>query len=45
MPDIRANFFPAAYALPIQMLACHTALILGTYPDQPPNLAKSVTAE
>ena len=33
------------YALPIQLLAYHTAVIMGTDVDQPRNLAKSVTVE
>jgi glucosamine--fructose-6-phosphate aminotransferase (isomerizing) len=43
----RANPFiaPILYALPVQMLAYHTAVVLGTDVDQPRNLAKSVTVE
>jgi glutamine---fructose-6-phosphate transaminase (isomerizing) len=33
------------FAVPLQLLACHIALILGTDVDQPRNLAKSVTVE
>jgi hypothetical protein len=33
------------YAIPIQLLAYHTAVIKGTDVDQPRNLAKSVTVE
>ena len=40
-----ANFAPIAYAAPIQMLAYHTAVIMGKDADQPRNLAKSVTVE
>jgi glucosamine--fructose-6-phosphate aminotransferase (isomerizing) len=36
---------PLVYALPIQMLAYHTAVLMGTDVDQPRNLAKSVTVE
>jgi glutamine---fructose-6-phosphate transaminase (isomerizing) len=36
---------PLVFALPLQLLAYHTALILGTDVDQPRNLAKSVTVE
>ena len=36
---------PLLYALPIQMLAYHTAVAKGTDVDQPRNLAKSVTVE
>jgi glucosamine--fructose-6-phosphate aminotransferase (isomerizing) len=40
-----ADFAPIAYAAPIQMLAYHTAVIMGKDADQPRNLAKSVTVE
>src|SRR5208283_4401912 len=43
MPDMNANFAPIVYAAPIQMLAYHTAVIMGKDADQPRNLAKSVT--
>ena len=33
------------YAIPIQLLAYHTAVFMGTDVDQPRNLAKSVTVE
>ena len=36
---------PLIYALPVQMLAYHTAVFKGTDVDQPRNLAKSVTVE
>jgi len=36
---------PILYAIPIQLLAYHTAVIKGTDVDQPRNLAKSVTVE
>jgi len=36
---------PILYALPVQMLAYHTAVLKGTDVDQPRNLAKSVTVE
>jgi glucosamine--fructose-6-phosphate aminotransferase (isomerizing) len=36
---------PLAYALPVQLLAYHTAVFKGTDADQPRNLAKSVTVE
>ena len=45
MPDMGANFAPIVYAVPIQMLAYHTAVIMGKDADQPRNLAKSVTVE
>ncbi len=36
---------PIVYAIPLQLLAYHVALIKGTDVDQPRNLAKSVTVE
>ncbi|BCG97116.1 MULTISPECIES: glutamine--fructose-6-phosphate transaminase (isomerizing) [unclassified Mesorhizobium] len=36
---------PLIFSLPIQLLAYHTALFMGTDLDQPRNLAKSVTVE
>ena len=45
MPEMNANFAPIVYAAPIQMLAYHTAVIMGRDADQPRNLAKSVTVE
>ncbi|WP_136621943.1 MULTISPECIES: glutamine--fructose-6-phosphate transaminase (isomerizing) [Mesorhizobium] len=36
---------PMIFSLPIQLLAYHTALVMGTDLDQPRNLAKSVTVE
>ncbi|MBV8913869.1 MAG: glutamine--fructose-6-phosphate transaminase (isomerizing) [Acetobacteraceae bacterium] len=36
---------PLIYAIPVQLLAYHTALLKGTDVDQPRNLAKSVTVE
>ena len=42
MPPLVA---PMVLALPLQLLAYHTALALGTDVDQPRNLAKSVTVE
>jgi len=45
MPAVNANFAPIAYAIPVQMLAYHAAVILGRDADQPRNLAKSVTVE
>lgn len=36
---------PLALAIPLQLIAYHTALILGTDIDKPRNLAKSVTVE
>ena len=45
MPDMPEIIAPIIYALPIQMLAYHTAVLMGTDVDQPRNLAKSVTVE
>ena len=36
---------PLVYAVPVQLLAYHTACVKGTDVDQPRNLAKSVTVE
>jgi glucosamine--fructose-6-phosphate aminotransferase (isomerizing) len=36
---------PLIYAVPVQLLAYHTAVFMGTDVDQPRNLAKSVTVE
>lgn len=45
MPDMDAAFTPLVYAIPVQLLAYHTAVVMGTDVDQPRNLAKSVTVE
>jgi glucosamine--fructose-6-phosphate aminotransferase (isomerizing) len=45
MPDTGATFAPIVYAAPVQMLAYHTAVLMGKDADQPRNLAKSVTVE
>ena len=45
LPQAAALFAPILYAVPIQLLAYHTALAKGTDVDQPRNLAKSVTVE
>jgi glutamine---fructose-6-phosphate transaminase (isomerizing) len=45
MPDMAAAFTPLVYAVPVQLLAYHTAVVMGTDVDQPRNLAKSVTVE
>lgn len=45
MPDMASTFTPMVYAVPVQLLAYHTAVIMGTDVDQPRNLAKSVTVE
>jgi glucosamine--fructose-6-phosphate aminotransferase (isomerizing) len=33
------------YAVPVQLIAYHTAVFMGKDADQPRNLAKSVTVE
>ena len=45
MPDMGPDFAPIVYAAPVQMIAYHTAVIMGKDADQPRNLAKSVTVE
>ncbi|WP_237152112.1 glutamine--fructose-6-phosphate transaminase (isomerizing) [Oryzibacter oryziterrae] len=45
LPDMPAAIAPLAYAIPVQLLAYHTAVFIGTDVDQPRNLAKSVTVE
>ncbi|WP_085901377.1 glutamine--fructose-6-phosphate transaminase (isomerizing) [Kiloniella majae] len=45
LPRVDPFVAPILYALPIQLLAYHTAVLKGTDVDQPRNLAKSVTVE
>jgi glucosamine--fructose-6-phosphate aminotransferase (isomerizing) len=45
MPRVHEIVTPILYALPIQLIAYHTAVFMGTDVDQPRNLAKSVTVE
>ncbi len=45
MPEVAPDFAAIVYAVPIQMLAYHTAVVMGKDADQPRNLAKSVTVE
>ncbi len=45
LPATLATVAPLVYAVPVQLIAYHTAVILGTDVDQPRNLAKSVTVE
>jgi glutamine---fructose-6-phosphate transaminase (isomerizing) len=45
LPTTLATVAPLVYAVPVQLIAYHTAVILGTDVDQPRNLAKSVTVE
>jgi glucosamine--fructose-6-phosphate aminotransferase (isomerizing) len=44
-PTAHALTNPLIYAVPVQLLAYHTAVFMGTDVDQPRNLAKSVTVE
>jgi glucosamine--fructose-6-phosphate aminotransferase (isomerizing) len=45
MPRVHPFTNPLLYAVPVQLLAYHTAVLMGTDVDQPRNLAKSVTVE
>lgn len=45
MPAVDAFAAPILYAVPVQLLAYHVAVLKGTDVDQPRNLAKSVTVE
>lgn len=45
LPEVPPLLAPILYALPVQLLAYHTAVAKGTDVDQPRNLAKSVTVE
>jgi glucosamine--fructose-6-phosphate aminotransferase (isomerizing) len=45
LPDMAATVTPLVYAIPVQLIAYHTAVAMGTDVDQPRNLAKSVTVE
>jgi len=45
LPSLPATVAPLVYAVPVQLIAYHTAVIMGTDVDQPRNLAKSVTVE
>ena len=45
LPEMPASITPLVYAVPVQLLAYHTAVFMGTDVDQPRNLAKSVTVE
>jgi glucosamine 6-phosphate synthetase-like amidotransferase/phosphosugar isomerase protein len=44
-PRRRGRPRPLVYDVPVQLMAYHAAVMLGTDIDQPRNLAKSVTAE
>ncbi|MCJ8239151.1 glutamine--fructose-6-phosphate transaminase (isomerizing) [Peteryoungia algae] len=45
LPSVAEIISPMVYSIPIQLLAYHTAVFMGTDVDQPRNLAKSVTVE
>jgi glucosamine--fructose-6-phosphate aminotransferase (isomerizing) len=45
MPKAHPLIAPMVYAVPVQLLAYHVAVVKGTDVDQPRNLAKSVTVE
>ena len=45
MPKVASFVAPIVALIPVQLLAYHTAVLMGTDVDQPRNLAKSVTVE
>jgi glucosamine--fructose-6-phosphate aminotransferase (isomerizing) len=45
VPSVHPLIAPLVYAIPVQLLAYHVAVLKGTDVDQPRNLAKSVTVE
>jgi glucosamine--fructose-6-phosphate aminotransferase (isomerizing) len=45
LPKVDPFVAPMLYAIPVQLLAYHVAVLKGTDVDQPRNLAKSVTVE
>ncbi|MFY9687545.1 MAG: glutamine--fructose-6-phosphate transaminase (isomerizing) [Pseudolabrys sp.] len=45
LPAMSTTVTPLVYAIPVQLIAYHTAAAIGTDVDQPRNLAKSVTVE
>ena len=45
LPEMASTVTPLVYAIPVQLIAYHTAAAIGTDVDQPRNLAKSVTVE
>ena len=45
LPNMPAFITPLVYAIPVQLIAYHTAVFKGTDVDQPRNLAKCVTVE
>jgi glucosamine--fructose-6-phosphate aminotransferase (isomerizing) len=45
LPAMPATVMPLVYAIPVQLIAYHTAVVMGKDVDQPRSLAKSVTVE
>src|SRR6266849_684411 len=45
LPAMPATVTPLVYAIPMQLIAYHPAVVMGTDVDKPRNLAKSVTVE
>jgi glutamine---fructose-6-phosphate transaminase (isomerizing) len=45
LPAMPATVTPLVYAIPVQLIAYHTAAVMGKDVDQPRSLAKSVTVE
>ena len=45
LPEHYGLLSPVVHAVPLQLLAYHTAVARGTDVDKPRNLAKSVTVE
>jgi len=45
LPEMASTVTPLVYSIPVQLMAYHTAAVIGTDVDQPRNLAKSVTVE
>jgi glucosamine--fructose-6-phosphate aminotransferase (isomerizing) len=45
VPQVENEISPIIYAIPLQLLSYHVAVLKGTDVDQPRNLAKSVTVE
>jgi len=45
VPEAHPFISPLLYAIPVQLIAYHAAVFIGTDVDQPRNLAKSVTVE
>ena len=45
VPQAHPFISPLLYAIPVQLIAYHAAVFIGTDVDQPRNLAKSVTVE